>query len=354
MKRYAELNENYTRAQTASIRAYAYLQPAITVASGVSMALLIWYGGKAAADGSIKVGILVADFAYAVALFRPLREIADKWNVFLAGLAAAEKLFAVLEWPVELPEDAAAEPYDLRGDIAFEDVWFAYEGDRWAISNLSFHVSAGARVGIVGATGCGKSTLIALLLRFYEPQRGRILLDGKDLREYERRRLRASFGLVQQDVFLFSGSVAENIAMFQRGNAGGTSPLAALEDLGLEVPADRQLSERGGNVSAGERQLVSFARAAAAQPVIWILDEATSNMDTSSEQVMERVLARTAQGKTLLRVAHRLASTRDCDPILVMNKGHLAEIGGHAGLLARGGLYARLFKYQEIAEGGEP
>jgi ATP-binding cassette subfamily B protein len=348
LRRFAKLNQDYTDAQSRTIRAYAFMQPTITAAAGASVALLIYYGGYAAVDGSVQLGILVTAIAYALTLFQPLREVADKWNVFLAGMAAAEKIFSVLEWPVELAERAPGDPYPLKGHIVFENVWFAYEGERWAVSDLSFEIPAGARVGIVGPTGSGKTTLIALLMRFYEPQRGRILLDGKDLREYDRRRLRASFGLIQQDVFLFSGSITGNLELFRRGNGAGPAADAILEKLGLTVGAERTLSERGGNLSAGERQLVAFARAAAADPHIWILDEATANMDSSTEDALEKLLDQTAEKRTLLRVAHRLASTRGCDPIMVLNKGQIAEMGDHADLMRRNGLYARLFRYQQL------
>jgi ATP-binding cassette subfamily B protein len=348
LRRFIRLNHEYTHAQSKTVRAYAYLQPTITAAAGAAMALLIFSGGNAAAAGTVRVGILVTAFAYVMALFRPMRDVADKWNVFLSGLAAAEKLFSVLEWPVELEEDAPSEPYALEGHIVFEDVRFAYEGARWAVSGLNFEIPAGARVGIVGPTGSGKTTLIALLMRFYEAQQGRILLDGRDLREYDKRRLRASFGLVQQDVFLFSGSVSGNMALFHRGNHTENRSAAILEELGPNLDPGRTLSERGGNLSAGERQLVAFARAAAADPRVWILDEATANIDSTTEETLERMLEGAAEGRTLLRIAHRLASVRDCDPIIVLNKGQIAEIGSHSTLMRQNGLYARLFRYQQI------
>src|SRR5262245_28664058 len=169
MNRFARLNQWYTDAQVSSIRTYAFFQPTLTTAAGISMALLIWFGGGAALNGTIRVGILVAYFAYALALFRPLREMADKWNIFLAGLAAAERVFSILEWPTELPDhDDTVQPYALKGNIAFENVWFAYESERWVLRNVSFQIPAGTRLGVVGHTGSGKTTLISLLMRFYE------------------------------------------------------------------------------------------------------------------------------------------------------------------------------------------
>jgi ATP-binding cassette subfamily B protein len=347
--RFAKLNQWYNDAQVSTIRTYALLQPTITTAGGISMALLIWFGGRAALFGGIKVGVLVTYFAYALALFRPMRDMADKWNVFLSGLAAAERIFSVLEWPTELTDsatEAKAAPYDLRGDIVFENVWFAYDGERWVLRNVSFSIPAGSRVGIVGHTGSGKTTLISLLMRFYEPQRGRILLDGRDIREYEKRRLRASLAVVQQDAFLFSGSVSENVSLFSGALTARST--AILERSAFD--GDRSLSERGGNLSAGERQIVAFARACETGSSIWILDEATANMDSDSEVALQEHLQTASQSKTLVTIAHRLATIRGCDAILVLNKGQLVESGSHSELLSFNGLYARLFRFQQMAD----
>ncbi len=350
LDRFSRLNQRYTDAQVTTIRNYAYLQPAITLAAGLSMALVIWFGGAGALDGTIPLGVLVTYFAYAVALFRPMRDIADKWNVFLSGLASAERIFAVLDWPTELDEMAIGEPVlpyaDLKGAISFDHVWFAYDADRWVLRDVTFDVPAGTRVGLVGHTGSGKSTLAALLMRFHEPQQGRILLDGLDLREYDRRRLRATLGLVQQDVFLFSGSVEDNISLFS--SPPSPDAIAALQAAG--VGRDQRVGERGANLSAGQRQLVAYARARARDPRVWILDEATANMDATNEARLHRALHDAARDKTVILIAHRLATTRGCDQVLVLNKGQIVERGDHAHLMHLDGLYARLFRYQQVAE----
>jgi ATP-binding cassette subfamily B protein len=343
LERFSRLNQRYADAQVATIRTYAYLQPAITLAAGTSMALVIWFGGLGAIDGEIPLGVLVTYFVYAVALFRPMRDIADKWNVFLSGLASAERIFAVLDWPTELTEDDAAAPAtphtEVRGAIRFEHVWFAYNAEHWVLRDLSFEVPAGTWLGIVGHTGSGKSTLAALLMRFYEPQRGRILLDGRDIREYDRRRLRATVGLVQQDVFLFAGTIGENI-----DGASTPAALATLDAAGLG--RDQAVGERGGNLSAGQRQLVAFARARARDPRVWILDEATANMDAGNEDRLHQGLHEAAEHRTVILIAHRLATTRHCGQVLVLNKGQVVERGDHDALMQLDGLYARLYRYQ--------
>jgi ATP-binding cassette subfamily B protein len=343
LERFSRLNQRYSDAQVATIRTYAYLQPAITLAAGTSMALVIWFGSLGALAGAIPLGVLVTYFVYVVALFRPMRDIADKWNVFLSGLASAERIFAVLDWPTELTEaetTGPAAPYpDLHGAICFEQVWFAYDAEHWVLRGVSFELPAGAWLGVVGHTGSGKSTLVALLMRFYEPQRGRILLDGRDLREYDRRRLRATIGMIQQDVFLFAGTVEENVH-----GPGAAAAVATLEVAGLR--RDQPVGERGGSLSAGQRQLVAHARARAREPRLWILDEATANMDAEHETRLHRALHDAAHDRTVVLIAHRLATTRPCGQILVLHKGQIVERGDHAALVQVDGLYARLYRYQ--------
>ena len=354
-ERFHRINEWYTTAQVSSVRVFAYFQPSITWASAVAMALLIGFGGHQAREGALPIGVLFAFFSYVLSLFQPMRELADKWNVFLSGMASAERIFSVLDWPLEagVPEhlEAVTPVPGVRGHIRFENVWFAYDtganGEpHWVLRDFSFDIPAGSRLGIVGHTGAGKTTLISLLLRFYEPQRGRILLDGRDLRDYDKRSLRAAIGIVQQDVFLFSGSIAENLTFWGSSLA---SPTTTLKELGYErwTDAEHELQERGGNLSMGERQVLAFSRAAAAKPSIWILDEATANIDSGMEEKLGHELNRSSMGRTTLMIAHRLATVKTADRILVLNHGALAEQGTHAELLGQNGLYSRLYRYQE-------
>ncbi len=347
LERLGAINESYAQAQIGSVKVFAFFQPSITWATGISMALVIAYGGRKAmlpaAEGGIAPGVLVAFFAYVLTIFQPIREIADKWNLFLSGMASAERIFSILDWPVEMEpfSEKLPAPGTLKGDIRFEGVWFAYDSENWVLKDFSLHIRPGMKIGVVGHTGAGKSTLISLLLRFYEPQRGRILVDGKDLREWDRRELRSRIGMIQQDVFLFSGSVAENITLFKPG-VDATPDLAGFADRG-------ELYERGVNLSMGERQRIAFLRAKASEPDLWILDEATSNVDSRTELEISRELMQSARGKTQLLVAHRLATVRECDLILVLHQGELVEAGRHEELVRAGGTYSKLVALQQLS-----
>jgi ATP-binding cassette subfamily B multidrug efflux pump len=364
LERFDRVNQWYTDSLISTIRVYAVFQPTITVASGISVALVIGFGGQQVLHGSLKLGVLVAFFSYVLTLFQPVREIADKWNIFLSGMISAERIFAILAWPTELEASddrrKEVEPIEeLRGHIVFENVWFAYEGDsgseRWILKDFSLEIQPGMRVGVVGHTGAGKTTLISLLMRFYEPQRGRILLDGKDIRAYDKRRLRASIGIIQQDAFVFSGTLKDNVTFWRdEASPGAMAARKALAGMGFERwwSSDDALTlrERGSNLSMGEKQVLAFARAIAGQPRIWILDEATANMDSQTEESLQRSLEEASQSRTSILIAHRLATVKAADVILVLHRGALQEKGSHTELLALNGLYARLYRYQEAQE----
>jgi ATP-binding cassette subfamily B protein len=247
---------------------------------------------------------------------------------------------------------------NIKGHIVFENVWFAYqstaEGEHWVLKDFSLEIKPGSRVGIVGHTGAGKTTLISLLMRFYEPQKGRILLDGKDLRDYDKSALRATIGIIQQDAFLFSGSFVDNITFWgDRKVSPEIESLLKDAGCGHWLEAKQGLLERGSNVSMGERQILAFARALDKKPAIWILDEATANMDSDSEALLQKSLEKASNGRTSLLIAHRLATVRQADLILVLHKGAMLEKGNHNELMALNGLYARLYRFQRAEQAVE-
>lgn len=347
LRKFNEFNQKYADVQMGSIQVFALFQPSITIAAGIAIALVIGFGGNAVDHGTLKVGVLVTYFAYVLSLFQPIREIADKWNIFLSGMASLDRIFSILIQPVELNEDSIYLESkcisNLVGEIQFENVWFAYQGEDWVIKDFSIHIKAGEKIGIVGHTGAGKSTLMSLLNRFYDPQKGRILLDGKDLRSYEVRSLRASIGVIQQEAFLFAGNFLDNLTFWQNISVEKLDPL--LELLGIQSFQRKLLSERGTNLSMGEKQLLAFARAALKEPKIWILDEATSNMDLKTESILQKALEQISPQQTKIIIAHRLATVQSSSRIIVLNQGNLVESGTHAELLRLNGLYARLYRY---------
>ncbi len=349
-ERFDRLNHWYADAQTASVKVYALFQPTITLSAGVSVALVMFFGGERTLQGSLKLGVLVTFFSYLMALFQPVREIADKWNLFLSGMTAAERVFSILDWPTEMEShevETCARPIpSLMGKIQFENVWFAYQGENWILRDFSIEIHPGERVGLVGYTGSGKSTLIHLLMRFYDPQKGRILLDGRDLRSYDLRSLRASIGMVQQEVFLFSGTFEENMTFWKPSVDQRVHNI--LSQLQFEHHLGKTLLEKGVNFSMGERQMIAFARALAIDPKIWILDEATAHLDSETEQTLQNAVNLASHGKTSLLIAHRLATVRSADRILVLHQGRLIESGSHVQLLELDGLYSRLHRLQDL------
>jgi ABC-type multidrug transport system fused ATPase/permease subunit len=363
LRRFSEVNESYSQAQIASVRVYAYFQPLITWCSGAGVALVLACGGAMALGKvpgrwgtAVTPGELVTFVSYLLALFQPIREVVDRWTVFLSGMTSAERIYSLFDWATELREDEANIPHvaapKIHGAIEFENVWFAYDDENWVLRDFSLRIEPGQRIGVVGHTGAGKTTLISLLLRFYEPQRGRILIDGKDIREYAKRGLRDRIGIIQQDVFLFSGKVSDNISLWKERDRNPRAT-TALTEMGFAKDLDLPLDERGSNLSMGERQILAFARAIEKDPDVWILDEATANVDSDTEIRFGRSLDRATEGKTLLMIAHRLATIRKSDLIVVLHKGNLVEKGDHASLLKSGGYYARLYRYQEAVERSE-
>jgi ATP-binding cassette subfamily B protein len=352
------LNRAHLDAHLRSITVYAVFFPVVEFLSSLALAALLWYGGLRALGGTLTVGVLAAFIQLTRRFFQPLQDISEKVNLLQSAMASSERVFQLLDEPVTVREPAQPRPLPqpIRGEVRFEDVWFRYsETGPWVLQGVSFVASPGRTVAIVGHTGAGKTTVISLLLRFYEPQRGRITVDGVDIAELSTHELRGLVGFVQQDLFLFTGDLLHNLVL-DAPIAERDAHLAA-ERVGADRFIDRlpagyrhQLAERGRNLSVGERQLLSFARALARDPRILVLDEATSSVDAEAEAQIQRAIAELMQGRTAIVVAHRLSTILHADEILVFHHGRIRERGTHRALLEQHGLYERLYLLQ--ASGG--
>ncbi len=353
-RRFDGVNRDHLAAHLRSITIYAVFFPIIEVLTAVALASLLWYGGLRAAAGTLTVGVLAAFIQLTRRFFQPLQDLSEKFNLVQAAMASSERIFALLDTPVQVADPAAPVPLPapLRGEIRFEGVWFRYRDEGpWVLQDVSFTASPARTVALVGHTGAGKTTIVSLLLRFYEPARGRITLDGVDIRDLALADLRGAIGYVQQDLFLFAGDVERNILLDAPG--GHEAAVQAARRTGADrfiarLPAGYRhvLGERGRSLSVGERQLLSFARALARDPAILVLDEATSSVDAEAEARIQAAVRELMQGRTSLVVAHRLSTIVDADEILVLHHGQVRERGRHAALLARDGLYRRLVRLQ--------
>ncbi|HET9952017.1 MAG TPA: ABC transporter ATP-binding protein [Candidatus Eisenbacteria bacterium] len=355
-RKFDRANRDHYVAHLENMFHYAVFFPTVEIIGALGLGLIVWYGGAGVVAGTVTFGVVVAFIQYADRFYQPVRDLSEKYNVFQAAMVASERIFetfdtapAVADPPAER---AAAMPARLRGEVEFDRVWFAYKDEEWVLRDVSFKIAPGEKVAIVGATGAGKTTISNLLTRFYEFQRGAIRVDGRDIRDIPGGRIRRQIGLVLQDVFLFSGSVRENIRFGARERAEEDAD-AALAQVGGERLKTRlpnglgeEVGERGGFFSMGERQILAFARALHYDPSILILDEATSSVDVETERVIQEALHRLLEGRTSLVIAHRLSTILDADRILVMHKGELREQGTHEELLAKGGIYARLYELQ--------
>ncbi len=352
-----EVNREYLEAHLRSITYYALFFPVVEVFTAIALALILWYGGFAVLAEATTVGIVTAFLLYARRFFRPIQDLSEKYNLLQGAMASSERIFALLDRVPEVLDPADPESIEARleGEIEFRDVWFSYGGGddpEWVLKGVSFRIHPGERVAIVGHTGAGKSTIINLLMRFYEPQRGTILLDGTPIQRLSQAELRRQMGLVLQDVFLFTDDVRYNIRLGEEeitdervraaAHEVGADPIIARLTRGLDEP----LGERGASLSVGERQLISFARALAFDPRILILDEATSSVDSEIEARIEEATERLMEGRTSVVIAHRLSTVQGADRILVLHRGELVEEGTHAELVERAGLYARLHELQ--------
>jgi ATP-binding cassette, subfamily B, multidrug efflux pump len=352
-REFDEINQAHTAAHVQSVFYYAVFFPFVEMMSTVSLAIVIWYAAGHILQGTMTVGEIIAFSMYGEMFFRPIRELSDKYNTLQSAMASSERIFQLLDEKAFVLDNENAVPMEpLQTGIEFQNVDFSYDGTKWILCDVSFTVKKGQTVAIVGATGAGKSSLMNLLTRFYEFQKGDILIDGRSIRDVQQRSLRQHMAIVLQDVFLFSRSVAENISL-GNGAISREQIEAAAEAVGaaefierLPHAYDTEVMERGATLSVGQKQLISFARALAADPDILILDEATSSVDTATEQQIELAIQRLLAGRTSIVIAHRLSTIQHADRIIVLHNGKIYEQGTHQELLGQNGLYAKLYRLQ--------
>ena len=356
LQQFSEINAAHRQANIETIFYYAVFYPLVNLISAVGIAAIVWYGGGEVIQGAITIGTLVAFLQYTQRLWQPIQDISDKYNIFQAAVVASERVFRLLDTPdgIESPSNPQTPITGVRtrGRIEFRNVWFAYKGEDWVLKDISFTVEPGESVALVGHTGSGKTTITNLLMRFYDIQRGEILLDGVDIRLRDLGKLRENFAVVLQDVFLFSGDIASNIRLGNKSISDERVEWAAGEVRAgtfIEKLPDRyktRVRERGAGFSVGQKQLISFARALAFDPRILVLDEATSSIDTETEQLIQQAIERVMADRTSIIIEHRLSTIQRVDKIIVLHKGKIREMGDHQELLAKRGIYYKLYQLQ--------
>lgn len=350
---FEKINREHTDENKRSVFYYAVFFPVVELIGAVSVGLIIWYGGGQVVQEAISIGVIVSFIQFTEMFFRPIRDLSEKYNILQTAMASSERIFALLdEKPAVVNPADPVHIKDLKGDIEFQNVWFAYNDEDYVLKDVSFKIRAGEKVAFVGATGAGKTTIINLISRFYDVTKGRITIDGIDIRDLDQRELRKSIGIVLQDVFLFSGNIRSNITLNDNSIPEETVS-RSVENVGLDsfvsmLPGklDHRVNERGSSLSVGQKQLISFARALAYDPKILILDEATSSVDTHTEILIQNAIQKLIQGRTSIIIAHRLSTIQTCDKIIVMHKGEIKEMGTHQELLEKGGLYFKLYELQ--------
>ena len=339
---------------------YAVFEPTVVLFNAVTITAIIWVGGGASLDGAVSIGTLVAFISFMQRFFWPIRELSERYTMIQGAMASAERIFGVLDAPEEVVDSEGARPLaGVRGDIRFDRVWFAYEPENWVLKDVNFTIPAGQKVAIVGATGAGKSTTMALLSRFYDVQRGAILVDGEPIRDLPQRWLRRHVGVMLQDPWIVSDSVEENIRL-RDTSISDEQVRAAAEAVGASKFIERLpegyrtvLAERGANLSTGQKQLIALARVAAFNPeIVLVMDEATASIDPETEETIQSGLDRVMAGRTALIIAHRLNTIRAVDRIIVLHLGEVVEDGSHDELIAQGGIYARLYELQYQVQAG--
>jgi ATP-binding cassette subfamily B multidrug efflux pump len=352
-KKFSAINSDYRLANIKSIFYYAIFYPSVELLSSIAVGLIIWYGGGEIIHGTLTIGVLFAFIQYTEMFFRPIRDLSEKYNIMQTAMASSERIFKLLdnhtlirnaENPVKLE--------NVKGSIEFKNVWFAYNKDEFVLKDISFSINPGETVAIVGHTGAGKTSIINILTRFYDINKGEILIDGVNIEKMDKRELRKHISMVLQDVFLFSGNVKSNINL-DNDEISDERILEAAKVVGadkfiedLPKKYNEEVKERGATLSVGQKQLISFARALAFNPKILILDEATSSIDTESEHLIKQAIEKLLVGRTAIVIAHRLSTIQNADKIIVLHKGEIRETGNHQQLLAKKGIYYKLYQLQ--------
>ena len=352
LNKFKQINNDHKVANIRSIWYYSIFFPVVDILSSISVAIIVWWGGRGILYHTISFGTVAEFIMYINMLFIPIRQLSDRFNTLQMGVVSSERIFKVFDTQTFIKDEGKIALAKVEGDIAFQNVWFAYNDENWVLKDVSFSVKPGQTLAIVGATGAGKSSMINILGRFYEFQKGNILIDGNDIRNYKIDALRKNIAIVLQDVFLFSDTIANNIALYNKYITPGQIQLAA-EAIGAadfinSLPGgyNYNVMERGAMLSAGQRQLVSFIRAYVQNPGILVLDEATSSIDTETERMIQHAIEKLTEHRTSIIIAHRLATIQKADKILVLDHGQVMEEGTHQELLKKNGFYKKLYEIQ--------
>ncbi len=349
---FSDINQQYFSTSIKQLKLFAFFRPIIHVSSQIAVAFIIWYGGGQILRNAITIGLLMAFTQYISKLFEPINDFSEKFNVLQGALAGAERIFDLMDQEPDDYRDALTSKLKLEGEIEFDHVWLAYNPGEWVLKDVSFKIKAGEKIALVGHTGSGKTSIVNLILGMYPFQKGNILLDGKHLRQYSLQDLRSNVGIVQQDVFIFSGNIKENIALNNKSltpeQIVQVAKYVNADKFISKLPAgyDEPVMERGATLSTGQRQLLAFARVLAYDPSIFILDEATSNIDTETEILIQDALQKIIRNRSSIIIAHRLSTIQHADRIIVLHKGEIVEEGSHFDLLDRKGLYYDLYRLQ--------
>lgn len=350
--KFEEINKEHRKAHVKSVLYYSIYFPVAEIIQAIGIGLVVWYGATGVFDADIKVGVLISFIMYLQLFFRPIRMIADRYNTLQLGVVSSSRIFKLLESDEQIPNEGSFKPEKIKGNIELNNVWFAYNDEEWVLKNINFEVKHGETVALVGATGAGKSSIINLISRFYEINKGEIKIDGTEIKEYELDTLRKHIGVVLQDVFLFSDTIYYNITLgnpnISREEVMHAAKLVGAKKFIERLPGglDYNVMERGATLSVGQRQLISFVRAMVYNPEIIILDEATSSVDTETEEMIQKAIEKMMKGRTSIVIAHRLSTIQKANKIIVLHQGEIKEVGTHESLLQLGGYYAQLHQMQ--------